>query len=1346
MPPLVGKKWYNRLTDFIPPILGGHPDADNSEEAHAGDQAHESQSEAMNGGVAERASAGAGKRARDSREEVSLTNNKKLRMHNQNEGSLTGHYNDRMPGDAQKVSVPGPNDRMNNEIPAQATKAQANPMRSKPGSSYQHKTLNNIHANQPGRVSNSRPAFKPTTAKATVPPRTARNMARPAALNHDVGDSFGPSPSKRRRTNGAPETSNQQTPVEVLSDDDEVRILGVNGVSCSGDSNSAVDLRSQSQSQSQSSTIRFGATEQQSIDKNLDYRVPKSRRRNGHKSPSESSLAPSGAHPPARPMSSTQAQPGTIEDLGVPTLPHLMKSSPKVRDAKNNRLPHPSTTLGRGVVDDDFGHEDLQRRKDDHNVGKVSRGVSHLSGPSLQSAISKQERRTHRAVEQETPPRQPRPTQVLNTAEREQPLRTRFVRDEGITAPQQQQPRRHSVVSSMQVTSNSSKANIVPESPDQLQGENTVIHRRQMQHAPTRAVAGSPGSRHSPSDIPPTQFTASAKKPTRIPQRIPEKDDNVRISLDQILSRGCVLDTRVGEQYIDLVWQTENAAFVVERNGQPYCIPGTKEYMTIGNPEVSTWHSGNDSTQVVLKGSASENRSSGTILLYFVDTPGMNACWDWAEVASAGTLKTVAEVDGMIGKKYKTLAKDIELDARKRVDRLKKKAQATVAPAQRDLSRRVAQEQPATEHIIYEQSVERDERQPSTRSRMQDSGQQPSSQLTSSAYFTEGGNRVPRKSTRQSKAVIERTPSPPPAPPRWTETHELEPWHQPVMFPTTGARRTAVDFQDIERLDEGEFLNDNLVGYALRRIEEDMAPEHKSKVHFFNSYFFTSLTSKNGRKAFNYDAVKKWTKQKDLLNTPYIVVPINENLHWFVAIICNLPNLVRKSALLGDEAADTAETPAVSQRSSVQPSPIQDPDEIQDSQDPEKPDAQAMRQLSLDESENGTGTRDQIFEFDENKNLVGILSESHRDEESTQKNSKKSGKKSKKRAAPSLRKYPTDKPTIITLDSFGVGHPGQVATLKKYVEAEALDKRNMDAVGAGIQGMTAAGIPVQSNYCDCGLYLVGYVAEFAKDPEGFVNKVLTRQLDQEGDFASFDPSAKRAELRDDLLKLHEEQDQARIALKKAKKEEKLKDKVGATAVTAQTSATPAASKHPSPVPAPPQPSTKQSVKAPSPLEAMPTASRIPSEELGHLQHALGTQHDSHESTRVGSDPTFNATESSIHGTRDSSDASGDDELDEGPTTPFVPDASTNRSAVNARNSILKQATSLEGSIAEDGGDGEMLDGLDGTADAKEGNLMRDFAQRRNGHKVTSPGMDTLANILGEGPPSAKKQSPAKKES
>jgi sentrin-specific protease 7 len=1327
MPPLPGTEWVTSVGNTLRSFLGG------PESTVAG--SHESQSEGMNGGVAGRTSAGLGKRVRDSSEQKS-PNNKKQKMYGEDEGRLAGHYNDKMPKDARPIGVPGPNDRMNKEPSAGAKKSQTNPARSKPGAGFGHKTHNNIHALQAGRVGNPRaPKFQPS--RPFVPSGQVRNVPRGAALDNDIGDGFSSSPSKRRKTNGAPKPSNQQIPVEVLSDDDDDDVREVNGVHAvngrpvSSNSTSApIEIDSQSQSQS---TDYFAAREQRSINQHI-VSGPQNKRRqksSGQNTPSVSSIAPNERR---------GADLSGYDDPATPYLPDRMKSSARVDVKKNNILPHPSTTLGQGV-DDDFGVEGMQRRKEDHSLRKMNDSLNHLSGKSTKPVLAKDERSADKAMEQRTP-RQARPAQAPNSTEHEQRLQGQFKRDTETTPQQQphhqQRERRQSLVNKMQAISNNGKADTIQDSPDQLQGGNTMIHRRQTQRVQSRTVAGSPARRRSPLDLVPANFITSAQKPARSmhPVQIAEKanEDEVRIPLKAIFCRGCVLDTKAMDDTasLDLVYRMDHALFLVELNGQPYYIPGSKEYMAVGKHEASKWHGGKHSNQVVLKGSASD-RSNGTILLSFADEEGMHECHSWLLVASADTMTTKNEGKERIEKIFQNQTVPVQVDADKYAQQARSKSKTGMMQAQTDSGIHAEKQLTMDDEIVYEQRDGREERQPSARSRMQDSTDRISSQLQPSPYFTAERNRVSRKSTRQSKPVVERTPTPPPAPPRWTETHELEPWHQPVMFPTTGARRTAVDFQDIERLDEGEFLNDNLVGYALRRIEEDMAPEHKSKVHFFNSYFFTSLTSKNGRKAFNYDAVKKWTKQKDLFDTPYIVVPINENLHWFVAIICNLPNLVRKPALLGDEAADVAETPVTSQRSSVQPSPIRDPDdEVPDSQGSAKPDEQAMRQLSLDESEKGKATGGEVYEFDENKNLVGLVSEPHRDGESTQKNGKQHDKKSRKRAAPSLRKYPTDKPTIITLDSFGVGHPGQVSTLKKYVEAEALDKRGMNAAAASIQGMTATGMPVQSNYCDCGLYLVGYVEEFAKDPEGFVNKVLSRQLDQDSDFASFDPSAKRAELRDDLLKLHEEQDQARIALKKAKKEEKLKVKVGATAVTAQTSATSATSKHPSPAPAPPQPSAKQSAKAQSPLKTPPT-----SEELAHPRHALGNQH---ESSRVRPDPTVNDMESSVRGTRGSGHASDDEGLDEVPAKPYVSGRSRGLSAVNAQNSVLKQNASHAGSSAEDEDDGEMLDGLDGAADAKEEYIVRNFAQRRNGHKVTSPEVDELKNVLSQESLSAKKGS------
>ncbi|KAI7370587.1 hypothetical protein KC336_g20877, partial [Hortaea werneckii] len=95
-----------------------------------------------------------------------------------------------------------------------------------------------------------------------------------------------------------------------------------------------------------------------------------------------------------------------------------------------------------------------------------------------------------------------------------------------------------------------------------------------------------------------------------------------------------------------------------------------------------------------------------------------------------------------------------------------------------------------------------------------------------------------------------------------------------------------------------------------------------------------------------------------------------------------------------------------------------------------------------------------------------------------------------------------------------------------------------------LQGVTAKGIPEQTNFCDCGVYLIGYIEQFAKDPRGFVSKVLSKQLDQQADFASFDPSAKRAGVREELLKIAEEEAEADRLKKEQKRQRKAAEAAG----------------------------------------------------------------------------------------------------------------------------------------------------------------------------------------------------------
>lgn len=156
---------------------------------------------------------------------------------------------------------------------------------------------------------------------------------------------------------------------------------------------------------------------------------------------------------------------------------------------------------------------------------------------------------------------------------------------------------------------------------------------------------------------------------------------------------------------------------------------------------------------------------------------------------------------------------------------------------------------------------------------------------------------VTRQRQRQPPSAIVREPSPQ-LPTLWTALNPDwdKDWRMTLEFPVNGRNRASVDKDDVLRLNEGEFLNDNLINFYLRYLQADLEskrPDILQKVHFFNTYLFPTIKSSAGN--INYKGVEKWTAKIDLFSYKYIVVPINENLHWYLAIIYNAPKLLPDS-------------------------------------------------------------------------------------------------------------------------------------------------------------------------------------------------------------------------------------------------------------------------------------------------------------------------------------------------------------------------------------------------------------------------------------------------------------------
>ncbi|KAL7936680.1 hypothetical protein V8C35DRAFT_296125 [Trichoderma chlorosporum] len=359
-----------------------------------------------------------------------------------------------------------------------------------------------------------------------------------------------------------------------------------------------------------------------------------------------------------------------------------------------------------------------------------------------------------------------------------------------------------------------------------------------------------------------------------------------------------------------------------------------------------------------------------------------------------------------------------------------------------------------------------------------------------------------RRFTRSS-APSTRYQMPPPI--GWTQVNPdwHESWQAPLVFPPTGKNRATVDKIDIPRLDENEFLNDNLVNFYIRYLQhklEKERPELLRKVYFFSTFFFEKLRSTKGR--INYDGVKAWTAKVDLLSYDYIFVPVNEHAHWYLAIICNVPNAIQSiSEGKGFEtptnatsnATEAMETPSSPRLSTVE---------------------RDLTDISLEDGTVATGMQKEVAEV-----------------------VPPSPPRKRKSTGAAVSKLDPTQPRIITLDSLGGPHAPTCKALKEYLIEEARTKKGIDLTTVPT-GMTARGIPEQNNFCDCGVFVLGYMQEFLANPDEAARRLLVKE--ELG--WNIRPSELRNRIRGLLFDLQDEQQRHHKQLEEEKRLRKAKRK------------------------------------------------------------------------------------------------------------------------------------------------------------------------------------------------------------
>jgi sentrin-specific protease 7 len=389
----------------------------------------------------------------------------------------------------------------------------------------------------------------------------------------------------------------------------------------------------------------------------------------------------------------------------------------------------------------------------------------------------------------------------------------------------------------------------------------------------------------------------------------------------------------------------------------------------------------------------------------------------------------------------------------------------------------------------------------------------------------------------------------------WTERNPKwgEKWRIDLTY-----SRTTVNKDDVLRLDEGSFLNDNLIGFYLKYLHDTLEkenPEVARRIYFQNTYFYTKLRQGKGR-SINYDGVKTWTSKIDLLSYDYIVVPVNENSHWWVAIICNAPKLLLPSEPRRTEASrrdDSYRSATPLAKATVATEDVVDivDDDAASGEDPmENMLHSSTSAITAPEHRDQNGptpprdgspitAQDLTADFgkeihDAEANCDDCIPVVESDLSAKPGRRKKMARKS---IAPPAKKYNVNDPRIITLDSLGGAHSPTVNHLKHYLLAEIKARKYKDIADPGSLGMTAKDIPQQENFCDCGVFLLGYIRAFIKDPDGFISGVLQREKPA----WEVDAPALRSNLRElifDLQKQRQAQEEEAMRLKTEVKKER----------------------------------------------------------------------------------------------------------------------------------------------------------------------------------------------------------------
>ncbi|PUZ54881.1 hypothetical protein GQ55_5G167100 [Panicum hallii var. hallii] len=93
-------------------------------------------------------------------------------------------------------------------------------------------------------------------------------------------------------------------------------------------------------------------------------------------------------------------------------------------------------------------------------------------------------------------------------------------------------------------------------------------------------------------------------------------------------------------------------------------------------------------------------------------------------------------------------------------------------------------------------------------------------------------------------------------------------------------------YSDMKCLEPEEYLKSPVINFCLQYLKKS---RHRGDLYMFNTYFYSKLEealSTLGDRDSQFSKLRRWWRNVDIFKKAYIILPINEMMHWSLIIVC----------------------------------------------------------------------------------------------------------------------------------------------------------------------------------------------------------------------------------------------------------------------------------------------------------------------------------------------------------------------------------------------------------------------------------------------------------------------------